>query len=455
MLQSISKINELVEKLWSLQPIKAEFQERINRKVRLEFNYNSNHIEGNTLTYGETKLLFMFDKTTGNHDLREYEEMKAHDVAFELVKEMAADKERPLSESSIRHLHEVLLVRPYWRDAVTGSGEPSRKQIQIGVYKTAPNHVKLLDGTIFHYASPEDTPAMMAEMINWYRMEEEAGELHPLQLAALLHYRFVRIHPFDDGNGRLSRLLMNYVLLRANYPPAIIKSADKKNYLFALNQADVGDLDTFVQYVGEQLIWSLELYIDGANGGMLDELEELKEVINRWRRQRFDSPSDIAHLYNLTIYHACKNSKIEDLIKLITENITVFYPLFRRHSLDVLLNGVKIAEPDGLNLEMEHKLKDYNNSHHEDVLTELVKEICIEIKLVDYLHGEVTPFSVQTKITINFQPHSYEVGIDNEKVNEWKYNEYLTSDDRTAIVSTTIRRIFERVKQLAASYPEG
>ena len=81
----------------------------MDKKIRLEFNYNSNHIEGNTLTYGETELLLIFDKTTGNHELREYEEMKSHDVAFELIKELAFDKEWPLSEMAIKNLHEYCL----------------------------------------------------------------------------------------------------------------------------------------------------------------------------------------------------------------------------------------------------------------------------------------------------------------------------------------------------------
>ncbi|MBV8253877.1 MAG: Fic family protein [Chitinophaga sp.] len=276
MKNQISTINELAQKLRDLQPIKPEFQDHINKKMRLEFNYNSNHIEGNTLTYQETKQLLIFDKTSGNHDLREFEEMKAHDVAFEIIKEMAADKERPLSESTIRSLHVVLLVRPYWKDAVTSSGQPSRKQIQVGTYKTEPNNVRLSNGRIFHYAMPEETPALMQEMVDWYRKEENARQLHPLQLAALLHYKFVRVHPFDDGNGRLSRLLMNYALLRNNYPPVIIKSIDKRNYLFALNEADGGNLDYFVHYIGQQLIWSLELYLQGANGEMLSEVADLE-----------------------------------------------------------------------------------------------------------------------------------------------------------------------------------
>jgi len=117
------------------------------------------------LTYSETELLLIFDKTTGNHELREYEEMKAHDVAFELIKEWAADPERSLSEAELRNLHKILLVRPFWKDALTLNGQWTKRKIQVGTYKEQPNSVQLQNGEIFHYASPEETPILMGSWL--------------------------------------------------------------------------------------------------------------------------------------------------------------------------------------------------------------------------------------------------------------------------------------------------
>jgi Fic family protein len=114
---------QAIERLWAelrdLQPLKEEVRRNLDKKIRLEFNYNSNHIEGNTLTYSETRLPLLFDWTTGNHDLREYEEMKVHDVAFGLISELANDPDRPLTESNIKNLQKILLVRPFWKEANT------------------------------------------------------------------------------------------------------------------------------------------------------------------------------------------------------------------------------------------------------------------------------------------------------------------------------------------------
>lgn len=278
---SLADILEQIDReravLKGLEPLKPGDQQRLDTKFRLEFNYNSNHIEGNTLTYGETELLLLFDQTKGDHELREYEEMKSHDVGLKMMHEEAVDIERPLTEQFIRQLNGLLLVRPFWKDAQTADGLATRKEIIPGQYKTTPNSVRLQNGEIFHYASPEETRAKMTELVEWFN--NVSKDTHPLFLAALLHYQFVRIHPFDDGNGRVARLLMNYVLIRNNLPMIVIKSADKKQYLAALNRADAGDDEAFAIYLGQQLLWSLELSIKAGRGENIEEPDDLDKRI--------------------------------------------------------------------------------------------------------------------------------------------------------------------------------
>ena len=275
----LEKIDSLRQQLAKLKPLKREDEERLWKKFRLEWNYNSNHIEGNTLTYGQTELLILFGKTTGDHDIREYQEMQAHDVALKMIVEYANEESREISETDIRELNKIILVEPYWGNAQTADGQPTRKLITPGEYKKEPNSVLLQNGEMFHYASPEDTPVMMKELLEWYCEAATQQKLHPVEIAALMHYKFIRIHPFDDSNGRTSRLLMNYVLLRHNYPPVIIKSADKKNYLNALNKADVGDVNAFVEYISEQLVLSLEMSLKATKGESIEELDDIEKEI--------------------------------------------------------------------------------------------------------------------------------------------------------------------------------
>lgn len=274
---ALENIHRLLQEYRALLPMGDNARKVLENKFRMEFNYNSNHIEGNTLTYRETELLLLFESTLGEHTIREYDEMQAHDVAFRMVKTWANDPTRELTEQDIKELNKVILVKPFWKEAITPDGQPTRRLIKVGDYKEQPNSVRLANGEIFEYTSPIDTPIEMEKMVSWYRKEQTS--MDPLILAALLHYRFVRIHPFDDGNGRISRLLMNYVLLRKGYPPVVIKSKDKSNYLLALRQADVGDLDRFVEYIAVQMVWSLELAIKAAKGENIDEPDDLDKRI--------------------------------------------------------------------------------------------------------------------------------------------------------------------------------
>ena len=134
----LDEIESLTKEINSLSKLSPDIENKLWRKYRLEFNYNSNHMEGNTLTYGQTELLLIFEKTTGDHQTRELDEMKAHDVALKMVVELAQDKERDLNETFIKELNELILVRPFYKDATTPDGQKTRREITIGDYKKFP-----------------------------------------------------------------------------------------------------------------------------------------------------------------------------------------------------------------------------------------------------------------------------------------------------------------------------
>ncbi len=354
----IDRVDSLYETLKQLLPMKPEHEQRLDKKFRLEFNYNSNHIEGNTLTYGETELLLIFGDTKGNHSIREYEEMKAHDVAFNVVKEWAEDKEHPLTETYIKNLNRIILFEPFWKDAITPEGHQVKRKIKIGDYKDFPNSVRLSTGEIFEYASVSDTPILMGELIEWFRTEEEKKELHPAQLAALLQYKFVRIHPFDDGNGRIVRLLTNYVLLKNNLPPVVIKSADKQNYIHALRVADTGDINSFIEYIIEQLIWSLELSIKAARGESIDEPGDLDKKISLLKRKLGEKDDEkIKMKYGVEAIKSVVENSITPLLKVWERRLKDFDPLF-------MLRKVYISLDD----------KRYGGNNFEELLITVLKK---------------------------------------------------------------------------------
>lgn len=223
----------------SIQPLSERDRNRLSRRFTVDFNYNSNHIEGNTLTYGQTELLLLFGKVIGEADVRDVHEMTASNVGLEMMSEEAAMKEMPLSQHFIRTLHKTLLREDYTVYKNLPGGQHTSYVIHAGQYKTRPNSVITRYGDHFDYASPEETPSLMTDLVDWYNEEEKRGKLSPVELAALFHYRYIRIHPFEDGNGRIARLMVNFILSRHNYPMVVVRSRKKQEYLEALHQADI------------------------------------------------------------------------------------------------------------------------------------------------------------------------------------------------------------------------
>src|SRR6185312_10020395 len=194
-----------------------------------------------------------------------------------------------------------------------------------------PNSVLLSNGDIHQFASVEDTPILMHELMKTHLKNPYKSPKEPFQYAAEFHHRFVSIHPFDDGNGRVARLLTNYILMREGYPPVIIKSADKKNYYAALRLSDVSDTDiksrtAVMQYLTDQLIWSLELSIKAAKGESIEEPEDLDKEIEIWKRSELSGKKPSIRRSSDVIF-ALLNT-IEPILHKIIEKTNHFRELF-------------------------------------------------------------------------------------------------------------------------------
>ena len=437
-----NKIEELVEEIKTLPPINDNNLRKLNKKFRLEFNYNSNHLEGNTLTYSETELLLFFDKTDGSHELRELEEMKAHDVAYKIIQDWAKDIEHPLTETYIKQLNEIILVRPFWKEAITADGQATRRQIKVGQYKEYPNSVRLQNGEMFEYASPTDTPIEMNELIQWYNAEIEKDELHPIALAALLHYKFVLIHPFDDGNGRISRLLMNYVLLKNDLPPIIIKTTEKKKYLNALNQADVGNIEAFVKYIAEQLLWSLELTIKATKGESVEEINDYEKEIAIWKKQVIAKEVNVKPKSNELIYELYQSGIAEMFTDFVNRHAH-FDDLFRDKSVIFLKDSLLGTNIEHLNNEM-FKISTIVQSLP---ISNSVQKIWVQIYYREYKFNNEKHFSINSTLELYFGQYKYTVKHNNVLIYERNYGNLLSKKEMDNIVTDSIKRVFEEIKK--------
>ena len=234
----MDKITHLYEQWKALQPLSKRKEYLLSQRFTVDYNYNSNHIEGNTLTYGQTELLLLFGKVSGEGNIKDFMDMKASEASIQMLKEELSER-KPLTQHFIRLLHQTLLREDYTVYQTLPDGTISSYIIHAGSYKTRPNSVITRYGDRFEYASPQETPALMTDLVDWYNEAETTGKLSVVELATLFHYRYIRIHPFEDGNGRIARLMVNYILARHGLPMLVVRHRYKQQYLDALHQADI------------------------------------------------------------------------------------------------------------------------------------------------------------------------------------------------------------------------
>ncbi len=255
-------LNEAAQLNAEIDRLKDQNQEiwrTIKQKLRIDWTYNSNAIEGSTLTLGETTFFLQQGLTVEGKPLKDFLDARNHAEAIDYLRDIIKGN-RPISEGLIKEINSLLLTDVSHTDAIDSEGKPTKKTITPGQYKKLPNHVLQLDGTIHRYVDPLQVSGEVEKLCKWINNNMESN--HPVVVGAIAHYNFVRIHPFDDGNGREARILMNLILMMRGYPPAIIRNEQRRQYLEALSSADNGNPEPFVTIVAEALINTQKIILD-------------------------------------------------------------------------------------------------------------------------------------------------------------------------------------------------
>lgn len=462
----LNKVKELSKELDQLRPISPERERRIMEKFRLDWNFNSNHIEGNQLSYGETKALLLYGITAQGKPLKDHIEIQGHDEALKYIEEVIKQT-RPFTENFIRELHQMILKEPYEADAITPDGNPTKRLIQIGQYKTTPNHVLTKTGETFRFASPEETPAKMNDLVAWVRTELDRIEVSPVLLAAEFHYRFIRIHPFDDGNGRLVRILMNFILMMKGYPPVIIKTEKKDEYFGALQQADSGNLEFFFEYIGEQLVRSLDIMIKGAKGEPIEELDDvdkelalLKEQLKKEEDVRFSKNSE-------TILVLWQNS-FYNLFETVHNKLTQFDELFLTKIEGCYVNGgIGMMDGDRYNSDINRrfdeviqlvkkreKLTDVNSKRiiEQQLSSNRFDTIVYQCTWDGFKKNRDNPFDLEVAIEVRFDKMKYHVKGGASSHEAFKlisrlYHEILSSSEIEMIANSLAKQTLANIKK--------
>lgn len=239
----LARIDEKMGRLNSMRPLSADAVSRLHEEMRLLHTYHSNAIEGNTLTLSETKLVLEEGITVGKKPLRDYFEAANGAKAFDLMEDIAK-KKTPIDHVTIQRIHEVMTA-----GILEDAGRYRTGNVRItGVSKTPPDWSKLV--------------GLMDGLIN----EVVKSKMGVIRTAAIFHHRFVEIHPFIDGNGRVARLLTNLYLIANGYPPIVLKAMERMKYYTCLKAADLGHPAKFIDLIAKAVDESLTLYLSICGG---------------------------------------------------------------------------------------------------------------------------------------------------------------------------------------------
>jgi Fic family protein len=243
-----SELAHLTEKKAQLdapRPLPPSVVAKLKEYFAVAWTYHSNAIEGSSVTLQETRAILLDGVTVGGKPLREHLEVINHSHAIDFV-EVLAQKDEPLTEHTIRQIH-ALVLRTI-NDAEAGRYRQSNVRIA---------------GSEFVPPDVSAVPGLMRDLGAWLA-SADAARLHPVEFAALAHFKLVDIHPFVDGNGRTARLLMNLILMRAGYPPAVVRAEHRVAYYDALDKAHAGDAREFVELIAEAVEKSLDVYLEAV-----------------------------------------------------------------------------------------------------------------------------------------------------------------------------------------------
>ncbi|MCP4345049.1 MAG: Fic family protein [Desulfobacterales bacterium] len=233
-------------KMWldAFRPLDADIIGEMKKYYDVKFTYNSNAIEGNTLTQSETEIVLEKGITIGGKTLKEHLEVVGHKNAIDYIEELAVSGTY-IGEREIKEIHNIIMR------------EIDRKE--AGRYRTL--NVRAA-GTDHVYPPNYMVRELMEDFVKWMN-SDGAKSLHPLKYAGEVHYRLVSVHPFRDGNGRTARLIMNLMLIRNGYVTAVIPFAKRKDYIDSLFYAQnrQGDISLFTEILADSEKESLTDYL--------------------------------------------------------------------------------------------------------------------------------------------------------------------------------------------------
>ncbi|WDF78462.1 Fic family protein [Mucilaginibacter sp. KACC 22773] len=340
-IEKLQEIDSLQAAIQERGPIPVSLLNKINYKLRLEWNYTSNSMEGNSLTKRETRTVMVNNLEVNGKPIKDVMEIRSHDKVITTIMKMGKG-ELNISESRIKEIHKGIMYE-----------EDAEKLKYVGQWKSTDNYMLNFDGERYDFTPHAEVPERMHELVNWINSEKEKIErskkdaAHPALLAFKFQIDYLTIHPFYDGNGRTARILSNLILISYGFPPLYIKEDEKQSYYRYLTdiQSGGGEPDLFYEFMAGLLLRSLQITIDTLDGRDVEEEDDIDKEIALFKRS-LDKDKERTEIYNWDSVSKIITESGIPLFQKLKTKLSQFDELFHLNENRIIFNTDKSPSYD-------------------------------------------------------------------------------------------------------------
>jgi Fic family protein len=441
------QIDYLQQKINAHGKLTEEIKKKIDYKFRLDWNYYSNSMEGNTLTMDETRSVMVGNLTIGGKPIKDVLEMKGHDEVIAEILRLGKAEVR-LSETRIREIHKGIMHE-----------EDERKRAKIGVWKTEPNYIINYKNERFDFAHPTEVPSLMHDLLNRTNADIDAiknkkqNTIHPIDVALQFHLDFAVIHPFYDGNGRTARILTNLLLISFGYPPFWVRTDERNIYNQYLGdiQGYGGSPDLFFDFIANTILRSQNLILSAIEGKDIAETEDLDKEIALLRAELKGEPILTAKASADKILDELEHNIIP-LFVLIEEKCEELREFFFdiERIIEYQCEGQVLSNVDS-------KAKGTLTHLRESAFLNNIKSWNLKLQNISY-HYYLKGFtktasagSFSINVEINFNDYNYTIHANQfrNKPLEVPYGKGFTNSELQSLVIPIIRELIFDIRQLS------
>ncbi len=426
-------------------PLDKEVKKKIDYKFRLDWNYYSNSMEGNTLTMEETRSVMVGNLTIGGKPIKDVLEIKKHDEVISEILKLGKGEVR-LSESRIIKIHEGIMHE-----------EAESEKNKIGKWKTVPNYVLNYKQERFDFVQPEEVPARMHALLNKTNAAIDAirqnkkNAPHPIDVALQFHLEYVLIHPFYDGNGRTARILTNLLLIAFGYPPFWISTDERTPYYQYL--ADIqgygGQPDLFYEFGADKILRSQQLVLDAIAGQDISEPDDLDKELALLKAE-LSGESILNVAANSDTVNDMVEKNLIPLFKLIEgkcEGLKEFFFDYDRR-IEFEINGQPGRKMLGSKASTWEDLIGNWLNNQMRAQKENLLLMSYTFRLIGF-KKTVNAESFGFNINVTFNEYNYMLQLSsNNNIKQLPYGKILTEKELLEIATPLIKNMINRIKQL-------